>query len=145
MSIRIWWDESVQAYRVVTPYRPQFVDALKQLLPASDRSWDNQTKTWTITERFLGPVQNLAEKAFGAKATVITKDQAQKASMPPTVRSSTVDTVIVEFFKLLPYEALQKAYRQAAMTLHPDRGGNMESMSKLNASWQRLEKEFFNK
>lgn len=142
-SVRIWYDPQADAYRVVTPFNQAFVDAIKKLVPISDRAWDASSKTWTITERFMGPVCSLAEKAFKCKATVVTKAQAQAASMPPVVRQAPLDSVILDFFKLLPFEAAQGAYRKAALTLHPDRGGSMESMSRLNAAWQRLETELY--
>ena len=67
-GIKIWWDTTVDAYRVVTPYRPQFVDLLKQLIPSSDRGWDGTSKTWTITEKFLPAVKDLAERIFGIRS-----------------------------------------------------------------------------
>lgn len=144
-SVRIWWDDSVSAYRVVAPFNRAFIDTLKLLIPASDRVYDPSSKAWTITERFLKPLQDLVEKAYGVKATVVTKDQAQSAKMPPTVAKSPVEAAIIEFFKLLPREAAEIAYKKGCFTLHPDRGGDMEKMSKFNAAWQRVVKEFYDK
>lgn len=142
-SVRIWWDTSVQAYRIVAPFNRQFIDLLKTLIPVSDRSYDDSSKTWTITERFLKPVQDLVENAFHTKATVVTKEQAQQAQMPPATAKTTVEAAIVEFFKLLPREAAEAAYKKACFVLHPDRGGDMEKMSKFNAAWQRVCKELW--
>jgi hypothetical protein len=146
-GVKFWWDEDVQAYRMVSPYRRDFLDLMKQLVPASDRAWTADSHTWTVTERFLEPVKQLAEKIFQCKATVVTKDQTKKATTPPALAKATIDVTIVKFFKLLPYEAAQKAYREAAMRLHPDRNPNstMDAMTDLNACWQKLEKELFNR
>jgi hypothetical protein len=145
-TTKIWWDTTVDAYRVVTPYRPQFVELLKQLLPASDRAWDAASKTWTITEKFLPSVKDLTERIFGGTATIVSRQQAQAAQQPPPQRggaATPVGKLIEEWFQLLPYSAAQKAYRYGAMELHPDRGGSMETMSKFNALWQQIEKLHF--
>jgi hypothetical protein len=159
-GIRIWWDESVQAYRLVTPYRPDFVELLKQLIPASDRAWDADTKTWTITEKMLGPTKDLAERIFKTNSVVITRQMAQQAqgagpsgeSNPRSGRDSAgvrkgeaspIGKLIEEWFQLLPYEAAKKAYREGALQLHPDRGGSLETMSRFNSLWQQIEKLHF--
>jgi hypothetical protein len=145
-TTKIWWDTTVDAYRVVTPYRPQFVELLKQLLPASDRAWDAASKTWTITEKFLPSVKDLTERIFGGTATIVSRQQAQAAQQPPPQRggaATPVGKLIEEWFQLLPYSAAQKAYRYGAMELHPDRGGSMETMSKFNSLWQQIEKIHF--
>ena len=143
---KIWWDTSVDAYRVVTPYRPQFVELLKQLLPASDRAWDAASKTWTITEKFLPSVKDLAERIFGGTATIISRQQAQAAQQPPPQRggaATPIGKLLEEWFQLLPYESARKAYRDGALALHPDRGGSMETMSRFNSLWQQIEKLHF--
>ena len=147
-GIKIWWDDSVQVYRLVTPYRPNFVELLKQLIPSSDRAWDAASKTWSLTEKFLPATKDLAEKIFGGVATVISKQQAQAAqgqsNSGAAVRSTTpVGKLIEDWFSLLPYEAAKKAYREGAMSLHPDRGGSLETMSKFNSLWQQIEKLHF--
>lgn len=150
-SVRIWWDASVSAYRLSSSYNKDLVDALKSQIPASDRSMDSRTKIWTFTEKWLTPIQATI-KLINAQLTLITRAQAEQARVGATgagagAGSSSrrpIDAVIVDFVKLLPYDAAQSAYRKAAMLLHPDRGGSMESMSALNAVWERIQKEVFN-
>jgi hypothetical protein len=142
-TVRIWWDPDMQAYRLVTPYSDAFKQAFMAFIPGSDRFWDASAKSWTFSEKHLTQVFLLVEKVFGSKPTVITRAQAEKASVPPSVASSPLDSLILKFFRLLPYEAVQKAYRHAAMSLHPDHGGDMEKMSSLNSLWQRIEKEIY--
>jgi hypothetical protein len=48
---------------------------------------------------------------------------------------------LTEFAVLLPRTALKAAYREAAKILHPDHGGNERKMQRLNAAWERVEKE----
>lgn len=141
-NARIWWDSQISAYRMTSPFNPQFNELFKNLIPFSDRNWDKETKIWTITERYFAPTKTLLDKMFG-NVQAITKEMAEKAAAPPPVKTLPIDGVLMSFMKLLPYEAAQKAYRAAAIVLHPDRGGDMEKMANLNACWQRLEIEFY--
>lgn len=143
-NARIWWDTSISAYRMTVPYNPTFNEMFKTLIAASDRSWDPQSKVWTITEQYFEPVRKLIEKTFGS-AAVITRSASEKASQPPPVKTAPIDQVFLQFVKLLSYEAARKAYLIASQTLHPDRGGDMTKMADLNACWQRLEAEWFKK
>jgi hypothetical protein len=146
-NIRIWWDTSVSAYRMASPYNAALVDAIKAQIPISDRSYDPATKIWTFVERVLTPLQALL-KMIGAQATVITKQQAEAASQQSqagsTQRGVPLDQVIIEFVKLCPPAAMTKAYRAAALELHPDRNsGNSDKMSRLNTAWDRIQKEVY--
>lgn len=143
-NARIWWDSSVNAYRMTVPFNAQFNELFKNLIPHSDRDWNKDSKTWTITERYFDPTKSLITKMFG-NVVVIDKATAEKASQPPPVKTAPIDNVFNQFVKLLPYESMRKAYLHAAAVLHPDHGGDMGKMSDLNACWQRLEKEWFKK
>ena len=142
-QIRIWWDTSVGAYRVVTPYNKAFVDAIHQLIPFSDRAWDPNSKMWTIAERFMEPLKNAAEKVFHSTATVVTKAQAEAAQVPKATAMTAIADACEAFFRLASQDEMAKAYRSAATRLHPDHGGDMEKMSRLNALWQRISKELW--
>jgi len=144
-KVRIWWDRDLQGYYVETPYSRAFVEGLKLVVPASDRGWDPASKIWTITERFFPAIKVAAERIFPGQVNILTREQAEKATAPSAVKIKTLNEVLLDFVLLLPNDALQKAYRVAAMTLHPDRGGDMEKMSRLNALWQRIEMERINK
>ena len=49
---------------------------------------------------------------------------------------------VSSFAALLPFEALQSAYRVAAKLFHPDLGGDSEQMKRLNAVWKQAEEHF---
>lgn len=128
---------------MTTPYNPAFIDLLHAAVPSSDRSWDKPAKTWTFSEKYLDAVQKAAETVFRCKAQVLSKQDAQKA--PPStavvVRSSLPDL----FFELVPYEAMRKAYVLGIAFHHPDKGGDADKAARLNAIWQKLEREFYKK
>src|SRR5580700_10188551 len=146
-QVRVWWDTSVQAYRLTSSFNKALIEGLKKSIPASNRSFDDVSKIWTITENYLQPLQNLF-KFIGVHATVITKAQAEAAQQsqprsnnsPVTSRSATLDNVLVAFMRSLPFDAAQAAYRKATMLLHPDRNpqSTMDTMSTLNATWTRI-------
>jgi hypothetical protein len=131
------------------------VSFLKQQIPHSDRELivkeDPVTKkkdyTWTFTEKYFDGTVKFLHLIFGSgEVAVVTKAQveaAQQPRMPVAVNSSTA-SVCYEFLKAISYEDAQKAYRSAAIRLHPDRGGDMEAMSKVNSLWTKLQKELYN-
>ena len=55
----------------------------------------------------------------------------------------SLEDAIIEFFRLLPFEAAKGAYRLAIKELHPDKGGDPVKAARLNAAWQRIESEIF--
>lgn len=157
-TVRIWWDTTVSAYRMTSPYKPELVTFLKQAIPASDRSFAPDTKIWTFSEKYLHGVMQVIETSFGSKPQLVSRAQAEKASSgsstgtEPNASSMSgrgvvnpVDGAIITFFRLLPYDAALAAYRKAAMAYHPDRGGDVGKMTDLNAIWTRLEKDLFNR
>lgn len=145
-NVKIWWDVSVDAYRMNSPFNKALVDAMHQVIPYSDRSFDRDTKVWTFAEKYLAPLLVLL-KTIGILPSVITRAQAEQAQTSSSSGSAhkgkPVDAIIVEFVKLVPYDCMLKAYRAAAMQLHPDRGGNMDKMTSLNAAWDRIQKEVY--
>lgn len=143
-NARIWWDPQVGsgAYRMTVPYNPTFNELFKNIMPHSDRSWSPESKTWTFTERYFDAVKALIEKTFG-NVIAISRAATEKASQPPPVKTAPLDSIKIQFFSLIPYESMQKAYLNAANILHPDHGGDMDKMANLNACWQRLKDDFY--
>jgi hypothetical protein len=159
LGVKIEWDIDIQAYKIYTPHDAKFVEALKQLIPYSDRSWNEQGRYWIITERFMEPVKMTAEMKWGVKATVKDKEtvekehaarEAQRKRLEEEARRrmgiatlSPIEKTIVDFVNMLPYEAMKKAYQHGALQLHPDRGGDPAKMSEYNAKWQEIERVFY--
>jgi hypothetical protein len=150
-KVMIYWDVKIQAYqlKMKTDFDriEKVVSFLKTAIPHTDRSWDPNTKTWTFIEKYLDGVEKLCKVIYGnSEVAVLTKASVEGQTKNQAVASQTIsgtDATLLEFMKLLPYEAAQKAYKAACFVLHPDRGGNMEAMSKLNASWQKIEREVY--
>jgi len=144
-NVRVWWDVSVSAYRMSSPFNRELVDAIKAFIPVSDRAYDPTSKIWTFVERQLTPLQQLLTK-LNCNVVVVTRQQAEQASQSSpnnAVRGKSIEVIALEFMRVAGADAMLKAYRAAAMTLHPDRGGSMDKMSALNAAWDRLQKEVY--
>lgn len=147
----IFWDVKLSAYQL--QMKGDFgkiektVQFLKGAIPHSDRNWEPTTKTWTFTEKYLDGVQKFCTLVFGAQeVAVLDRAKVEGASKTNAISvnsSNTLDLAMLIFMKLLPFEAAQAAYRRASLVLHPDKGGDMESMTKLNQAWSKIEKELY--
>ena len=60
-------------------------------------------------------------------------------------RFRALDTAFAEFARLLPAGVAHAAYKQAAMLLHPDKGGSNEIMARLNVVWELLSAFYFSR
>jgi hypothetical protein len=139
----IFYDPKLDGYHIQCAYNPAFIEFLKAAIPASDRGFDPPTKTWMFAKKYLDAVQQSAERFFGKNDVSVITEKQVAGSAPQTVAKQSLDSVMIEFMKLLPTDAATAAYRKAAMLLHPDRGGDMEKMSKLNTLWDRLQSEVY--
>jgi hypothetical protein len=157
---QLFWDASISAYRLKmqADYTriERIVEFLKKQIPHSDRELqvtiDPKTQrkdyTWTFTEKYFDGTVKFLHLVFGSgEVAVISRaqvEQTQAPRMPMQAAGSPLANTCYEFLKLIPFEAAQKAYREAAVRCHPDRGGDMEQMSKINALWTKLQKEIYN-
>jgi hypothetical protein len=134
--ISIWWDSDEYVCRFSFSY--ELVDFLRGL-PKKDRRFDDEEKTWSFRARHLEAV---LDECHRLGFDVNHQDGA--GDVPTSTEPSSNDT-LVNFFRLVPKEAMQAAYKRAAIALHPDRGGNSESMKKLNRLWSEIQHEFYGK
>jgi len=103
--------------------------------------------TWTFTEKYYDGTLKFLQLIYGAaEVASVTRQQveaAQQPRMPMAVNGNPLASTCYEFLKAISYEDAQKAYRSAAIRLHPDRGGDMEAMSRVNSLWTKLQKEIY--
>jgi hypothetical protein len=140
----IWYDPKLDGYTLQCSFNPDFVDFIKSQIPASDRAFDPPTKNWKFNKKYADAVKNVAEKLFGKTNVSFISEQQVKGAMPSASKSSTLESALAQFMKLLPFDAANAAYRKGAMLLHPDHvGGSMEAMSNLNTLWDRIKAELY--
>ena len=156
---QLFWDSSIQAYRLKMHAEwnkvEKIVEFLKQHIPHSDRELkvdvDPKTQkkdyTWTFTEKYFDGTVKFLELVFGKpEIAIITRQQVEAAQQPRmniVPNGNPLFAACYEFLKAIPFESAQKAYRDAALRLHPDRGGSMDKMASVNALWTKLEKELY--
>lgn len=148
IKCKIWWDTNTQSYIVSSSYNEKLVDALKNVIPSSDRSFDPKTKFWFLTEPYGEALRKIAEACFGVGGvSFVSKQVAEQSRQRQTLPASQdgISTAIAQFFALLSYDAAKAAYRKAALELHPDREGKSDPqrMAQLNDLWSRIEKEVY--
>lgn len=147
------WDMPRSAYGVKCEYQPNFIEFIKAKIPASDRVWDPNVKTWFIKEPWFDVMVELAQQLWPGAVAVITRSQSEAAwTAQENARKAALaaqrqavlgpfESALLDFCSLCDEDALRAAYRKAALTLHPDRGGDKDTMAKLNASWFVVEQE----
>lgn len=66
-------------YRIVTPYRPSFLEEFKRLVPSSARTWNPSEKVWLVGQAEVRVVYDLMASHFGSWAV----DVQQGISLDP--------------------------------------------------------------
>jgi len=156
IKCRIFWDCTLGGYVVSSSYNDKFINGLKYVIPASERHFDSATKLWHLTENYGQVVKNIAETMFSAaEVSFVSKQVAEQArasqrSAPPPpvvgVMLAPLDKLLLEFMRLLPYEAARAAFRTAATSMHPDKqSGDATKMADLNAFWNQISREVYGK
>lgn len=142
ISCTIYWDDSIGGYAVSCSYKPQFVEFLKLNIPASDRAYHPNNKTWTFHEKYFEVITKAAQATFGAASVNSKKRSANSSNHTPVGTGSSADPLTLAFAKfarLLPHDVLKKAYREAAQVLHPDKdASNAQRMADLNEVWSQI-------
>jgi hypothetical protein len=139
----LWYDPKLDGYTLQCSFSPDFIEFIKQQIPASDRAYDPPTKNWKFNKKYIDAVRGAAEKVFGKNNVTFVSEAQVKGAAPSANKNSSIEACLAEFMKLLPFDAANAAFRKASMALHPDRGGSMEAMSKLNVLWDRIKAEIY--
>jgi hypothetical protein len=135
--ISIWWDSDEYVCQFSFSY--EIVDFLRSL-PRRDRRSNDDDKTWSFRSKHLDAV--LFEcRRLGFQIERL--DIADAEDWPSRTEPNSTELLLVNFFRMVPKEAMRRAYCAAALTLHPDRGGDTADMQRLNDLWQRIEKEWY--
>lgn len=152
--VRLWWDVSAGFYRLITPFKQGFAEALKLYIPAGKRPWLPEEKQWIFDVEYGVAMCVVCEQFwpgevyFVPKATAEQQEAAKASKATASVASSgaKIEHVVAQFFALLPHDAARKAYLTAANALHPDKnGGDASKMTLLNTAWKRIEEEIYHR
>lgn len=148
--------------RLITPFIREFVDALKETVPWRYRSYDGDSRTWTIEEPYASDALALALDYYGDMEEVYTEAAVQReiakafkthtchATATPSphgtdeclrrVRHLHQEHAALYLLPGAPWPLVQAAYRALALLVHPDRGGSHQAMVDVNRAYESLER-----
>jgi len=109
---------------IVAPYNPDFVDQIKSDIQPSHRTYNPDTKRWSVNDIFLEDIIIMLKTYFNEVETDLTTEPTEP------------ENLFTEVFKVINGQYRDKVYHALAQALHPDHGGSDELMTKLNQAYQ---------
>lgn len=106
-----------------TPYLQDFVDELKETVPAAYRHWDRENKQWYIEPSYANEAAELFFSYF---------PDGDSFELARTYRKAPTWAKTLFVQEDAPLEVIEAAYRTLAKTYHPDRGGSEAKMKTIN-------------
>jgi len=116
--------------RLYTPFDAEFVQQLKARIPAPLRRWDKE-KCWIIEAAGVFRAVSLAEQYFGAVEDIPATPSRFLVTTPHAVLYLLPDA---------PADLVPVVYKTLAKLCHPDRGGDVRQMQRLNEAYETLRK-----
>ncbi len=120
------------------------IEALKDYVPACNRVYVPERKTWRVDASARDCFQSwlaYARSTFGARIEWIGETDADPESewTPPPPKPKAVDPyVTLHLLPSAPPELIRAAFKCLAQIHHPDKGGDEEAMKRLNEAYGRL-------
>jgi hypothetical protein len=117
-----------------TPYNETFVAELKNLIAFPGRKWDKGRRQWWVSASAVVMAESIARRHYD---TVEKLDAAP--APPPMIPHLAYHTL--HLLPSAPAEVAKAAFRAMAMLHHPDKGGDVEIMKRINQAWECLNTE----
>ncbi len=134
------WDGSV---RLTFPYSAYMVDRLKVHVPGYARTFDPDTKAWTIAGGYAGTAAPLMHEIFPDVETIDPTGPrfgSQQSGPRFDGGSGTREDpyVVLHLRPTAPAELIDAAYKVLARLAHPDVGGDTATMQRINAAVETI-------
>ena len=130
----IVWRADGSAADITFPFSAFVVDALKRAVPSPLRTYDPDTRTWTVAARYVGDIYHILDQAFGGVdiegSRAGTSDHRQRAGGDPYQ--------VLHLLPSAPDEVVTVVYRTLARLTHPDVGGDHDAMLALNEAYDAI-------
>jgi hypothetical protein len=125
---------------------------IKMTIPAGlERDYDPDTKVWTIHEKWFNDLKKVLETVSEFNFNIFEKPtnngQGQTKFVPLKVYTDLFQFATNQDVMQMEFKDAQRAYRLAAMRMHPDRHPEDESaglrMSEFNEAWDVIKERHF--
>jgi len=113
------------------------IAALKNYVDASYRAWRPSTKSWCVdasAEFEMGEWLALCTASFSAEVTR-THAKRQERQTRATPKAEADPFAALYLLPSAPVEVVRAAYRALATIHHPDKGGDVATMQRINAAY----------
>ncbi len=129
---------------IATPYSRVFVEELKAMVPHEYREWVAGEKVWRVQHPYDRQAASVLKKHFPHAEIEARWESSQRSSYqyqqpkPFTGCKCDADHRALFICADAPREVVTAAYKALAKQTHPDRGGDLIVMQKLNEVYERL-------
>lgn len=145
-----------------TPYNEDYVECLKYCVPPQDRQWDPNSRLWLVSKRYYGFALHTLRHFFGGAfidsvggleeaqaedwkekfdvwiaGSAKRQKQEKRGAARPT-KSDDGAYAVLFVRNNAPAAVIKAAYRALSVIYHPDKGGDVEMMQRLNAAYDEL-------
>jgi hypothetical protein len=125
-----------------SPYDPIIVQVIKTYSDSYDREWIADSKLWKIKSPDCADYIKRGLIGYGYTVRIIDPREliwprATRIPTPPPGSQEKPDWADA-MFKAIPQKLHNKAYAALLKVLHPDAGGDNETMKQLNTARDRL-------
>lgn len=116
------------------PYNAAFVESLKLYISWDSRSWDGQTKLWTVDSYMAKRAIRIVEQFFENVEIIAFQGSANQS----TGQAISEPFRVLHLLPTAPAPVIHAAYKALARLHHPDTGGNTHSMQLINSAYDQL-------
>lgn len=118
-----------------TPYDAAFVQALKDGVSYSFREWDGARKVWSVEAPYAEVALGIVRRFF---ANVKITDERQADAGNASAGKGSDPFKELHLLPSAPVPLIHAAYKTLARLHHPDAGGDVGAMQRINAAYDRL-------
>jgi hypothetical protein len=119
--------------RLCFPFDRRIVTELKHRIPAHARAYDASSKIWTVRCVYATVAIQLL---LGIFPDAVIEEPGRRAEPQPDRGGDHF--AALHLWETAPAELIETAYRTLARLYHPDRGGDVLAMQRINAAYGAL-------
>jgi DnaJ-domain-containing protein 1 len=114
------------------------IEALKDAIPAYDRTYSPASREWFIHASARDSLDNWLDDARAVFNASVEWQPTKHEHTRAKPRNETTAHAVLHLLPSAPPEVVRAAYKALAMKHHPDHGGDTEAMQKINEAYRRL-------